>query len=126
MGEFDLDYWVVANKSISEKGRSKINGRDIIRQQSRKKKSDNYKNEELQLDFGAYPLTPWLNKINDKNQTRISLEIQPPGVLTLPLGSIELERNGVNLVPTDRPPDLYTPTFYWDGEKFFSIGKEGD
>lgn len=67
-----------------------------------------------------------VGKIDDKNQTAISLEIQPPGVLILPLGNIELERNGVNLIPTDRPPNLYTPTFYWDGEKFFPIVKEGD
>ncbi len=67
-----------------------------------------------------------VGKIDDKNQTATSLEIQPPGVLTLPLGFIELERNGVNLVPTDSPPNLYSPTFYWDGEKFYSIVKEGD
>jgi hypothetical protein len=67
-----------------------------------------------------------VGKIDDKNQTAISLEIQPPGVLKLPIGQIELERNGVNLIPTDRPPNLYSPTFYWNGEKFYSIVKEGD
>ena len=67
-----------------------------------------------------------VGKIDDENRTGSRLDIQLPGELTLPIGSIELERNGVNLVPTDKPPNLYSPTFYWNGAEFYSIVKEGD
>lgn len=59
-------------------------------------------------------------------RTAVGLELQPPGRLELPTGSIRLERPAINLVDTARPDDPYLPTYYWLDDKFQSISKADD
>ena len=64
--------------------------------------------------------------ISLKNIPAVRLEIQPKGTMELPIGKFELESLGVNVVNKGEPLSVYTPTFYWNGGKFFSIPKEDD
>ena len=59
-------------------------------------------------------------------RTTVGLDVQPPGPLKLPTGSIRLDRPAINLVDAARPDDLYLPTYYWQGDKFYSISKADD
>ena len=64
--------------------------------------------------------------LNQKNIPKVRLEIQPKGTMKLPIGEFELKSLGVNVVSKADPTSLFTPTFYWNGQEFFSISKDID
>jgi hypothetical protein len=67
-----------------------------------------------------------IGDIDENNQTLVTLEVQDSGILKLPIGQMQLNNIGVNVIYSDRPSSLFAPTFYWDGAKFYSIVKEAD
>lgn len=67
-----------------------------------------------------------VGRLDKAYRTTVGLEIQPPGILKIPTGSIESARPVINLVDAARPDNLYLPTYYRQVDKFHSISKAGD